>query len=273
MATFKKKNAREPNINAQQPNKLAKTTNDAIEAHALKRRCYICLDLMKCPLQICSEGHCACAGCLAMQIGKTELKATCKVGSDFIPMAHIVWPTQITCGICKEKGSPKFPGSYFVDLIVETAKQIVLNCPFCENADCLRSKLLGKHILTCDWQMTECVYCKQEVQLRALDKHFKEECQQLSCIDCNNLKMNGKSLGEHKKTHADVKKMCILLRKISTASSFKQFAFNNLAICNAAVSIIASPVDASSQVIDSQGYSSEEEDSEENDSSLEEYGE
>lgn len=235
MATLKKKIEDDANT---QPSKVAKTVDDT-ETYDLKRRCYICHELMQCPLQICSEGHCACAVCLASQLEKTQLKARCIVGSDFIPKLSVVGTRRITCGICKETGVPKFPGSYFVDLIEENSNQID-KCPFCNMK--YRLKFLGVHILKCSHQLTECFYCHKTMQSRMLGKHFLDECQQLPCSDCNNLKMNGKSLGEHTQKHAKVKEMCNFLRKISENSSFKQFAFSHVEECSAAVKTLSESV-------------------------------
>lgn len=205
------------------------------EEYERERICYLCQNQLEYPLQLCLEGHCACAKCLAAQIQRCQLKAELHV-VDAVPTISIVRDCAIKCGNCQEVNIPQYPGSFFVGLIVDKETKND-GCSFCGRKMPLSE--LGKHMLSCDHQILECVCCKEKISEHLLQHHIDNICTQIPCNKCFS-KMAARDLKQHKDNHKRVKKMHKLLTKMSDSkSAWTNVAMQNIDQFEAAVILLA----------------------------------
>lgn len=205
----------------------------------IKEKCYICLDVVKCPLQICFAGHFACALCLSNQI-EGQRQYVCVPGQDFVPTLQVKNRTNIMrCGICNEERClPKYPGGALADTIIQSTIQIT-QCPMC-HVDDIPPKKLGEHILTCQSRKVPCLYCTSDTPVFKMESHFRQECQHLPCNDCG-VKMNARAFASHHATHEMVDRLCNFAQNMFSSSAFKRHAVNNMDGFIAAISILTPP--------------------------------
>ena len=195
------------------------------EIETKKEFCYLCLNVVRCPLKVCAKGHVVCAECVGCQLTVTHFRQSiCKDHS--LPQMHCSWnPNALNhfkCGICCSVDDLQYPGSTFFRLLDSTCKNI---CPHCEGEFPLAE--LGLHVATCMWQKTKCVACGNLVSLQLLPNHFSEECSKMPCsrLTC---KFQGtpKAVDTHMDQHALVDRIgTVMLKQLFYIS----LAQNNIA--------------------------------------------
>lgn len=143
--------------------------------------CYICHERMSCPLQVCSEKHYACAGCLRTQIHYTVGLKYTKGYVDHIPVLKPVKTdvSSVKCGPCRKPMQPAFPGSLMMKLVDPKCRT---TCEFCSKSFSLTK--IGLHILECrsGRAVSECPWCKNKYE--DISNHLLETCRAIECEIC-----------------------------------------------------------------------------------------
>lgn len=160
-------------------NKL-KLAKDQLRIHKEKIKCYICLNSMKLPLQVCKNFHYACAMCLHAQIkAKNGYKPRFYWNKENKMTCYVDVNTLICCGQCKSTCTPIYPGHFLSALVDDCSSSSSSNCPICKTT--LLSSQVGLHVLRCKQTQVTCLFCAKELLADQFSKHVDTQCAQIPC--------------------------------------------------------------------------------------------
>jgi hypothetical protein len=128
---------------------------------------------------------------------------TCKIDSTYDDDENLIMPFvtcefvnfdfQFECGICRQKGMLKFPGSLCFNLIDPSCS---LACKFCHQEFSITQ--LGLHMVTCTHQSEACPACDQAIPICDIPTHFQTSCAKVSLLLSRNVRKGARtSEGSH----------------------------------------------------------------------------
>lgn len=192
--------------------KAAQATKE--EEDALAKLCYLCLDAMKYPVDVCPSHHLACAECVAAQGVHFVWTMLINYTIQNEPFGVCYWNSErmanMACGLCKSKMHFQFPGAPISQLIDSCASR---SCPTCGEKHPL--EVLGLHIIQCKSQLVSCICCQLPVKIQDFAKHIREDCQRLQCRLCN-LVTDAVTLRIHIKMHQTLSDMTTMMPTMLT---------------------------------------------------------